>query len=66
MQRLHEKNAALTAQVALLKRKLDEVTRLLEAAHDAGDASSPDWRRCRRTGLMALRIMGTVCRSKVF
>ncbi len=54
VQRLHEKNAALTAQVAHLKRKLDEVTRLLEAAHDAGDASSPDRRCRRRTGLMAL------------
>ena len=54
VQRLHEKNAALQAQVTHLKRKLDEVTRLLEAAHDAGDASSPTRRCRRRTGLMGL------------
>ena len=55
VQRLHEKNAALVAEVAHLKRKLEAVTRLLEAEtqHESHDGS-PVKRHRRCTGLMAL------------
>ena len=55
VQRLHEKNAALVAEVANLKRKLEAVTRLLEAEsqHQPHDGS-PVKRHRRCTGLMAL------------
>ena len=59
VQRLHEKNAALQAEVANLKRKLEATTQLLlesqaEAEEaDLGDAS-PTKRHRRCAGLMAL------------
>ena len=56
VQRLHEKNAALVAEVANLKRKLEAVTKLLEAETHRSqyENCSPSKRHRKCTGLMAL------------
>ena len=53
VQRLHEKNAALQAQVTDLKRKLDAATRIIDM-HGDGYNASPAKRTRRGLGLMAL------------